>query len=565
MGLIDNWMYALDETLSDVLGQWDKYSTSIVALFLGFFLYQAATRRDPDAHPMILARQAQASPIRNPGESPIFRSHSSPHGMELNSGLNVRDPGLSKWARGRNGDIRDVWRRISSGAIDKEGNLTGVKGRILTVLGSEQVIEHDLGEFTVKTPLTLRLTTFVDEISKQINIVGQHIKQNKGARVAIYLPNSIELLTTLFACAFYDLTPILMPFNQPATTVISMLKASKADSIVAAVGSLPFDAITKAYPAIRELIWVVDEGSRHMDWNEVPKGTGGAVNVCTWQEVIEDQKDTTAELPAIDASVKAKNLLAFWQSNPGDAGQVVEYTQANLVSAISGQLTAIPASQRISPSDMIFPADSLSTIYTLTVTLAALYYNASLALNSVAGPNTDLVLATQAIAPTIIVASSSTLAKTHKETSSKIDSSFHKLIHWLQTRTLTKEGTMPLSSILTRFNDSLRPSVGIEPGKLRILFVGEQAGSNSIPLTSLELSDLRIFTGSRVIYALTAPNVAGAVAQTAFYDYRVDDTASVKHSHFGAPLSCVEYLLRDTKDHKTTDDLSIGKVREEYA
>lgn len=147
----DNWMYTLDETLTSVLGQWDIYSTSIFAVLLVFFGYQVFTSRDPDTHPMMLARQAQASPVRQQGESPIFRSSSSPHGMDLNTGLNVRDPGLSKWARGRDGDIRDVWRRVAQGAVDKEGTPTGVKGKIVTVHGSETIIEHNLGEFVPRS------------------------------------------------------------------------------------------------------------------------------------------------------------------------------------------------------------------------------------------------------------------------------------------------------------------------------------------------------------------------------------------------------------------------------
>lgn len=145
MSLFDNTMLKIDETLTSVLGDWDIYSTSIAALLLAFFAYQVFTRQDPDTHPMLLERQAQASPVRHEGESAVYRSQSSPHGMELNSGLNVRDPGISKWARGRDGDLRDIWRRVVSGVADEAGNPKGEKGRILTVLGSEQVLEHNLG------------------------------------------------------------------------------------------------------------------------------------------------------------------------------------------------------------------------------------------------------------------------------------------------------------------------------------------------------------------------------------------------------------------------------------
>jgi hypothetical protein len=398
-----------------------------------------------------------------------------------------------------------------------------------------------------------------DEISRQISIIGMHIKQQGGSRVAIYLPNSIEFLTTLFACTFYGLTPILLSYDQPSATIISMLKKSNADTLIAAVGSLPFDAVTKEHPALHQLIWVVDEGSMHMDWDEVPKGTGGAINVSTWQEIIEDHKSSAADLPKSDPADELTNLVAFWQSKQGDVGQLVEYTQPNLVSAISAQLAAMPVTQRMSPSDLFLPIDSLSTVYPLVMTLTALYCNSSLALHSVAGRNANLEAATQGVAPTIIVASASTLSKTHREVSGRLASPVLKAVHWSQTRSLTQDGVMPVASMFTRINDSMRPAIGTAPGKLRIVFVSEQAGGDSPALSSLDLSDLRIFTGARVVYALTAAKVAGAVAQTSFYDYRVTNDAG-KHSHFGPPLSSVEILLRDTKDHKTTDDLAVGEV-----
>jgi acyl-CoA synthetase (AMP-forming)/AMP-acid ligase II len=539
MGFGDNFMLKLDETVTGVLGEWDIYSTSIISIIFVFFTYHIFTRRDPDAHPMLLARQAQASAVRNQRESAVYRSHSSPHGMALNSGLNVKDPGTSKWSRGRDGDLRDVWRRVITGPTDQEGNPTNEKGRILTVLGSEQILEHNL-----------------DDITRQINLIGQHIKQDGGSSVAIYLPNSIEFLSTLFACAFYDLTPILLPFDQSSETIISMLQRSNADTMVAAVGSLSFDAVAKGYPALRQLIWVVDEGNKHMDWNEVPKGTGGVINVSTWQDIIQDQELTVGmQLPALKSNDELKNIIAFWPT-----GDLIEHTHKNMVAAIAAQLSSIPSSQRISPSDLFLPTDSLSTIYPLVLTLSALYCNASVALNSVAGRSQNLVLATQGVAPTIIVASATTLSNTHAETAGKLTSPFYRAVHWSQTRTLTQNGVMPLASMFSRFNDSLRPTIGTKPGKLRLVFVSEQSGADSTPLSATNLSDLRIFTGARVVYALTAAKVAGAVTQTGIYDYRVEESASGKCSHFGAPVSSVEVFLRDTKEHMTTDDIAVGEV-----
>jgi hypothetical protein len=384
-------------------------------------------------------------------------------------------------------------------------------------------------------------------------MIGEHLKKQGANRVAIYLPNSIEFLETLFACVWYGITPILVPYDQPPATIVSMLRASKADSLVAAVGSIPNKAVTEEVLGLRRLIWVVGEGSKHMDWDEILKGTGRELNVLTWQEIIKDRTLAINELPADGTP---QNLIVFWQSLKGEVGQLVEITQSNTVSAISAQISAIPAAQRIGPSDIFLPVDSLSSVYPLVITLAGLYSNASLALNPAAGGSADLQKATQGVSPTIIVASALTMSNTREQIVRKMTSPLNKLVHRFQTRTLTQNGVMPSFSMLARFNDSLRPAIGITPGKLRLVFVSEKIGDH-IPLSSSDLSDLRVFTGARVIYALTAAKVVGAVSQTAIYDYRVDDE---KQSHFGAPVSSVEILLKDTKDHKTSDVLSAGEV-----
>src|SRR5262249_13347158 len=147
----------------------------------------------------------------------------------------------------------------------------------------------------------------------------------------------------------------------------------------------------------------------------------------------------------------------------------------NLVAGIGAQLAALPPSQKLGPSDLFLPADSLTNSYTLVLTLAALYSNASVAFNSVAGKGTDLVLATQGIAPTAVVASPESLVKAHGESFSKLGSFIGQTAHWAQTRDLVQNGVLPAGSVMARLNDSLRPSIGTSPGKLRLVWVGERA------------------------------------------------------------------------------------------
>lgn len=396
-----------------------------------------------------------------------------------------------------------------------------------------------------------------------MNLIGQHVAEAGGSRVAIFLPNSIEFLVTLFACSFYpNLTAILVPFDVSNDELVSMLRRSAADTLVTSPGAFPFDAVIQAYPSLRQLIWVTDEGSNHMDWNEVPEGSGGNMNVTTWQDILRDSPAHAAtELPAVDLEKTPSDVVTFWQNGPGEVEEMVSFSQANLVSAISAQLTAIPTKERINPSDLFLPADSLANVYTLVLTLGALFSNASLALNSVAGKSPDLVLATQGVAPTVLVASPETLLKTHEESTSKLGSALANASHVMSTRSLALEGVHSTSNFLSGFSSGAYPSFGTTPGKLRLVFVAERAGSDSPLLSANVLSDLRIFTRARVVYALTATKVAGAISQTAFYDYRLPTDAK---THFGPPLTSVEVFLKDAGAHRTTDDKIEGQVRKNF-
>lgn len=102
------------------------------------------------------------------------------HGSPLISGLNVKEAGASKWAGGKPGDLRDVWRR-AAGLAGEDGNPHSTIGKITTIVGIGGHEEHNL-----------------EHMSQQINRLGQHVNQQGGSVVAIYLPNSVETLIAVF-------------------------------------------------------------------------------------------------------------------------------------------------------------------------------------------------------------------------------------------------------------------------------------------------------------------------------------------------------------------------------
>ena len=172
----------------------------------------------------------------------------------------------------------------------------------------------------------------------------------------------------------------------------------------------------------------------------------------------------------------------------------------------------------------------------MTLFLAALFSGASIALTPVAGPTTDYDSAFLGVSPTIIVASAQTMAEAHKEKYNASHDNWSKIQYTLQARALSAG----------RMN---KPRV---PGP-RLIFVSTYISANPHFLSSKQLHDLRVLTGARIVYALTATNVAGAISQTNALDYRIQDVP-LEPSHFGAPLSAVEIKVVDTPMSKISDD-----------
>lgn len=225
-----------------------------------------------------------------------------------------------------------------------------------------------------------------------------------------------------------------------------------------------------------------------------------------------------------------------------------------MIAAVSALGSALPRNQRLSPSDLVLSIDSLSRSYPLCMILNALYSNASIALNSVAGEEVDFALATVGVSPTVIVASSRTMSEYHDDYMQPQAGPVASLGRWVQSRTLDA-GNMPSKNIFSQLA-RVGPTAELSLNDLRLLCISHRIDAPaSSQLTSKQLTDLRIFTGARIVYALTGPGIAGAIAQTNVFDYRRADGPS----HFGAPLSSTELTLTGVPE-PTAGETPEGKV-----
>lgn len=194
----------LDAQLESLLADWNITSTILASALFLYLVWPLFTFKDADVHPLLLARQASPAPTRRPGETAVYRSLDAPHGYPLRAGLNIKDPGSSKWTAGRPGDLRDIWRQALKGPVKEDGSPAGEKGKVYTLDANKKVVEHSL-----------------DEITVQINALGQYLKKNDVKTVAICLHDSVELLASIFgrlAYSFCERTALTLDMQLPHST-----------------------------------------------------------------------------------------------------------------------------------------------------------------------------------------------------------------------------------------------------------------------------------------------------------------------------------------------------------
>lgn len=180
MAAEDSTLARVDALLEALFSDWNIYSTLLATLLVSYLGYTLFFTKDPDAHPFILARQGVVAPVRQRGESATVRAMDVPHGYPLKAGLGVRDPDTPRWTAGRRGDLRDIWKAVVRGKLNSDGTPSGEKGSIFTVFGNTA---HERS---------------VDDISREIKIIGQYIRDTKAQKVAICLTDSVEMLATIF-------------------------------------------------------------------------------------------------------------------------------------------------------------------------------------------------------------------------------------------------------------------------------------------------------------------------------------------------------------------------------
>lgn len=95
--------------------------------------------------------------------------------------------------------------------------------------------------------------------------------------------------------------------------------------MIAEAGTVDLSVVTKGSKQLSHIVWVAKQGSRHMDWNEVPQGIGGSLEVAVWHELVKDKKGFVgSEVPAFEPKSETPSVVTVWPSS--GIGEFIEYT-----------------------------------------------------------------------------------------------------------------------------------------------------------------------------------------------------------------------------------------------
>lgn len=114
----------------------------------------------------------------------------------------------------------------------------------------------------------------------------------------------------------------MIPHNLASEQLRKYLCQVKADFLIAEAGAVDLVIITVDNKQLKNIVWVAKEGSKHMDWDDVPKKLVGSVNVAVWHELVEANKSLQdTEVPAYNPKSPVPSISAFWPNTE----EFVEY------------------------------------------------------------------------------------------------------------------------------------------------------------------------------------------------------------------------------------------------
>ncbi|CAG8579868.1 16380_t:CDS:10 [Cetraspora pellucida] len=456
---------------------------SIILLFLIVFFTYLSIREAPnsDVHPLLLTSQSDAAKVRYPGETAVYRSNNSQHGMQL---LTIPE-----------NDVKTIIQLFQHG-LNEGNDCLGFRDAngTYTWQSYRQVFE--------------RITNFGSGLIKFTGLTPK--SQDK---FGIFMKNC----------------PVALPSIHPRVNdVINQINLTEISAIVASKDTL--SVVFSAAPSCRALKYVImTESSLSKDQNEKAETLG--LTLTTFKDI--EKLGSTSKLECVAAAPEDTATIVFTSGTTSGGPKGVELKHSNLVANVAGILSAIHATQKIKPSDRHLSYLPLAYMFERITVMVLLFSGASIAFYS--GNISTILQDAEEVKPTIFTRYIVRQFDFYKinilkslENKWFFKKGFNSKYKYL------KKGNLVTNSIwdILVFNQ-VKAKFG---GQVRVIVTG------SGPITQTILDFFRITVGCQVIQAYGLTQCSGSVTMNAFYDYYSIDQNG-HDSQTGGPLACNEIKL----------------------
>lgn len=461
-----------------------------------------------DLHELALQNQASISKVHMEGESPVYRSLVAPHGRSLINGLAVAS---GQGAGTRPGNLADIWklgivqssRQSNSKVATLHSHLTGSVS--VDPIASSVLVEqvYHLGQWL----LTLR-------------------GDSTDTTVALALPNCQQAFTTLFAATLVNIPVTFLPVDRYSYQNLSEhIQAANPFALLIADDLVLKDLEGLDLKSLNKIVTIREK---------TEPGTVG------WKELISEfEGNSIGKFPEIDESETSFPVQVTFERH--GKVEVSKFTHQNLAAAVASHIKVLPNSKQWTSSDQVLIFTSQLTVFTVVSQLAALVCQSNLIFLSKMNVIPRQML--HAAKPTIIVTDDET---TFSLLEQKYDLTAMYTIKQRISEVKLSRGTLPSSPVLPEF------------ASVRLIYSSTQALDNQaseLPpppeaekehLDSDDTNAIRALTGARFVHCLTSPFVAGAVASTNMYDYRLDIAQNEAWlTNYGPVAANLEAVLHD--------------------
>lgn len=105
------------------------------------------------------------------------------------------------------------------------------------------------------------------------------------------------------------------------------MQKAQADTLIAEAGGVDLAQVAAKNKQLSHVVWVAKIGSRHMDWNDVPKEVEGRLDVAVWHELVDEKKELTGlEVPEWDPNSQSPPLSTLWGEEFVEYGPEVSFS-----------------------------------------------------------------------------------------------------------------------------------------------------------------------------------------------------------------------------------------------